>query len=376
MTGKTIEKYHRSYAKIDLSAISSNLFAVKSCLNPGVKAMAVVKANAYGHGILEVSVHIESEVDYFAVATIEEALALREGGIKKDILILSYTSPSDYEALIDNNITATIYNKNEAELLSSLAAQRGEKAKVHLAVDTGMGRIGFDLNVKSADEIKEISELEGIYLEGLFSHYATADCEDKTDCRLQCESFKGFIGLLEKRGVKIPLKHICNSAGAMENEEQFDMCRIGIALYGLYPSDEVKKEKIRLLPAMEVFSHVVHLKTVPKGFKVGYGHIYEAPSERKIATVCIGYADGFRRSLTGVGYVLIGGKKAPLVGKVCMDMIMVDVTEIENVSVGERVVVLGKSGEEEITAEALGEMSGSFNYEVICSFSPRVTRIY
>ncbi len=377
MTSKHIyHKYCRSFAAIDLSAIKHNLRELKSCINDGVLTMAVVKADAYGHGSVTVARYIENEVDYFAVASLDEGIVLRNADIKKPILILSHTNPLLFESLLDNDITATIYHLYEAKLLSDAAKAKDKKAKVHIALDTGMGRIGFTPDSEGADTVKEISMLDGIELQGLFSHYACADCYDKTDANRQTALFDKFIGLLEERGVNIPIKHICNSAGTMDFKKQYNMCRLGIALYGLYPSDEMDKEKIKLIPAMEVVSHVVHVKTVPAGFKIGYGHIYEAPSVRKIATVCIGYADGYNRCLTNVGYVLINGKKAPIVGKVCMDQIMVDVTNIENVTVGMHAVIMGESQGEILSAETLGEMCHSFNYEVVCTFMPRVTRLY
>ena len=366
---------HRSFVKVDLDAIGHNLAQLQSCLKPGVKTLAVVKANGYGHGSVAVANHIANQVDYFAVACMEEAEELRSGGIKKPILILGYTDPACFEELVKMDITAAVYRLEDAKLLSETACAMGKTAKVHAAVDTGMGRIGVQPDEAGADLVADISRLEGIRLEGLFSHYACADCRDKADALEQMALFDRFIALLDDRGVQIPLKHICNSAGAMEMDKQYDMCRLGIALYGLYPSEEVEK-RISLIPAMEVISHVVHVKDVPKGFKIGYGHIYEAPENRKIATVCIGYADGYNRCLTGVGYVLIRGQKAPVVGKVCMDQIMVDVTDIEGVTVGDRVVVLGKDGKACISAETLGDLCHSFNYEVVCNFMPRVTRAY
>ncbi len=368
--------YHRTMARVSLGAVEHNLKELKKCLRPGVMAMAVVKADAYGHGSVQVARHIEKEVDYFAVACIEEAITLREGGIERPILILSYTSPALYDVMLQYDITATVYALEEASLLSAVAARQGKKAKVHVAIDTGMGRIGFAPTAESADKVREISLLSGIELEGLFSHYACADCADKADALCQTELFDRFIALLEDRGVSIPIKHICNSAGTMDFEKQYDMCRLGIALYGLYPSDEMDTEKMTLLPAMKVLSHVVHVKTVPKGFQIGYGHIYTAPEERRIATVSIGYADGYNRCLTENGYVLIRGKKAPVVGKVCMDQIMVDVTDIPDVTVEDEAVILGKSGDAQISAEDLGALCHSFNYEVVCNFMPRVTRIY
>jgi len=366
---------HRTFARVDLDAVSHNLLQLQSCMKTGVKTMAVVKANAYGHGAVTVAKHIADRVDYFAVACMEEAVELRDGGIDKPILILGYTAPACFAELVRMDITATVYNLAEAETLSSAACAMGKKAAVHIAVDTGMGRIGVTPYQTGADTVKAISGLAGITLEGLFSHYACADCADKTDANQQTVLFDRFLEMLEARGVQIPLKHICNSAGVMELDKQYDMCRLGIALYGLYPSEEVEK-KISLIPAMEVISHVVHVKDVPQGFKIGYGHIYEAPAPRKIATVCIGYADGYNRCFTGKGYVLIRGRKAPVVGKVCMDQIMVDVTDIADVAVGDHAVILGKSENACISAEMLGEMSYSFNYEVVCNFMPRVTRSY
>ncbi len=368
--------YYRCFAAVNMDAIQNNLMRLKSCLNPGVKALAVVKADAYGHGSQIVSKVLEPDVDYFAVASLEEGIELRESGIKKPILILSYTAPVCYDALVDYDLTATVYSIEDGEKLSEIALLKGKKATVHVPVDTGMGRIGVTPDAAGAEVVLAISQLNGINIEGLFSHYACADAADKRDAEAQTALFDSFISLLDEKKISIPLKHICNSAGAMELPKQYDMCRLGIALYGLYPSDEVDREKISLMPAMEVVSHVVHVKKVPKGFKIGYGHIYEAPSERVIATVSVGYADGYNRCMTGVGYVLINGKKAPVVGRVCMDQIMVDVTDHQAVSVGDHAVIIGKSGEEEISAEDFGAMCHSFNYEVVCNFMPRVKRIY
>lgn len=372
----TYPLYYRTFAKIDLDAIGHNLSQLQACLSPGVKTMAVVKADGYGHGSVPVARHIEKNVDYFAVADLGEALVLRENGIEKPILVLSYTSPLQYEMLIEKDVTATVYNREEAIVLGSVAQQMGKVAKVHIALDTGMGRIGFLPTEESADIVQEISSMPGITLEGLFSHYACADCADKEDAHSQTALFDAFISLLEERGVHIPLKHICNSAGAMDFTKQYDMCRLGIALYGLYPSEEMDAGRIALRPSMEVACHVIHIKTVPAGFKIGYGHIYTTPEEKKIATLSIGYADGFNRCLTDGGYVLINGGKAPVVGRVCMDQIMVDISHIPDVSVGDHAIVLGENEGAEISAETLGALCHSFNYEVVCNFMPRVQRIY
>lgn len=369
-------EFHRSFAEINLSAIDHNLTEIKKLLPDETKTLAVVKADAYGHGLVPVSKHIEGKVDYFAVATVEDAIELRENSITKPVIILSYTSPLQYEALLSNDITATIYNVDEARLLSDMAEEKGVKVKIHVPVDTGMGRIGFTPDENGARAVCEIAGMKGLYLEGLFSHYALADATDKAVALKQSELFDSFIEMLSAKGVEIPIKHMNNSAGTIDLPKKYDMCRVGIALYGLYPSDEVQKENLSLKPAMEVFSHIVHLKTVPAGTKIGYGHIYEAPSERRIATVSIGYADGYKRDLTGKSFVLANGRKAPIVGKICMDQFMADVTDIPDLKVGDTVVVMGKDGNEEITAEMLGAMCHSFNYEIICSFMPRVKRIY
>ncbi|MBR3837903.1 MAG: alanine racemase [Clostridia bacterium] len=371
-----MECYHRSFARISLDAIEENFHKLRSCLPAGVKACAVVKADAYGHGSVPVSKRLEPVTDWFAVAALEEGIVLREAGIRKPILILSYTHPSQYPLLLEYGITPTLYNVKEAELLSRTSLEKGLQTPVHVAVDTGMGRIGFLPNEKGADSILAISRLPGISVEGLFSHYATADSCNQTEALRQTREFEKLLDLLEERGVAIPIKHICNSAGSMKMKNKFDMCRFGIAMYGLAPSDEVSGRELGITPAMEVFSHVVHVKEVPAGTKIGYSHTYTAPEKRVIATVSIGYADGFNRCLSGVGSVLISGRRAPIVGRVCMDQIMVDVTGIPDVIPGALVTIIGCDGEEEITAEEFGSLCHSFNYEVVCTFMPRVLRVY
>ena len=368
--------YHRSFACIDLDAIKSNFDSLKSRVPSSVKTMAVVKANAYGHGAIRVAKALEKKADYFAVAVIEEAIELRDGGIKNPILILSYTSPYQFEALINNELIPSVYRYEDAEMLSQEACRLGKTAVIHIAVDTGMSRIGFKDSEKSADTVKKISELPNIRVEGIFSHFACADAEDKACALGQKKRFDNFISMLEERGVTIPVKHICNSASIIDFDFSYDMVRMGISLYGLYPSDEVKKDSVSLTPAMEVVSHIIHIKEIEAGTGVGYGHIYIAPEKRKIATVCIGYADGFNRAFSNKGYVLINGKKAPITGKVCMDQIMVDITDIKDAKIGDHVIIMGSSNGETITAEQLGQMCESFNYEVVCTFMPRVMRLY
>lgn len=369
-------EYHRSFAYIDLTAIKSNFEALKGLLAPETKTMAVIKANAYGHGAVRVAKALENKSDYFAVADIEEAVELRESGIKNPIMILSYTSPCQYNTLISNNLIPTVYSLEDAKKLSEAACSLEKKAVIHIAVDTGMNRIGFSDCKESANIIRQISEFKNVEIEGIFTHFACADDKDKTSALLQKKRFDDFIALLESKGINIPIKHCCNSAAIIDFDRHYDMVRIGISLYGLYPSDEVMKNKINLKPAMEVVSHIVHIKEVEAGEGIGYGHTYVTAEKRKIATVCIGYADGFSRAFSNKGYVLINGKKAPITGRVCMDLIMVDITGIDGVSVGDMAVIMGTSGELQITAEELGEMCGSFNYEIICTFMPRIVRVY
>lgn len=376
MNLKEKPSYYRSFARIDLDAIESNFNELKGLLAPDVKTMCVIKADAYGHGSRRIALFLQNKCDYFAVASINEGEAIRAAGVKTPLLILSYTSPLEYEDLIRNEITATIFNLENAKALSETAFKMNKTAKIHIAVDTGMGRIGFPDDESGVDAIEKIKRLPGLFVEGLFSHYACSDEKDRTSANEQTSRFENFISLLEKRGIDIPIKHICNSAAVIEGEKSFDMVRFGVSLYGLYPSEDVHKERVHLIPAMQVESHVAYVKTVKKGTKIGYGQTYVAPCEKRIATVCIGYADGFNRCFSNKGYVLIKGKRAPVVGKVCMDQIMVDVSEIEQVSEGDRAIILGKNGNAVITAEELGEMSDSFSYEVLCNFMPRIKRIY
>ncbi|MBQ3045030.1 MAG: alanine racemase [Clostridia bacterium] len=369
-------KFHRSFARIDLSAVKNNFDALANLLQPGVKTMAIVKANAYGHGAVRVAKALENRADYFAVADIQEALELRENGINNPILILSYTSTYHYEELIENSIIPTVYNYADAVKLSQTAVEMSKKAVIHIAVDTGMNRIGFKDNEESADIVKKISELPNIEIEGIFTHFACADCMDKSFVAVQKQRFDDFISSLEERGLCIPVKHCCNSAATIDCDSHYDMVRMGIALYGLYPSDEVMRDKVELEPAMEVVSRIIHIKDVEAGEGIGYGHAYVTPEKRKIATVCIGYADGYNRAFSNKGVVLVSGKRAKVVGRVCMDQIMIDITGIDGANVGDQVIIMGRQKGERLTAEELGEMCGSFNYEMICTFMPRVNKIY
>lgn len=373
-----MNRYLRCYAEISLEAIGHNIREVKKRLPEGVKLLGVVKANAYGHGAVPVASYLENQVDYFATATIEEAVELRENGISAPILILGYVSPSQYGDLVKYDITQTIDSYAQALALEKEAARQNRKAKAHLAVDTGMTRIGFQVTEHDADEAAKIADLPHIELEGMFTHFSCADQEDKTYCSMQMEKYDKMTALLAERGVTIPLRHICNSAGIMEfDDHRFEMVRSGIITYGIYPSEEVKKERLDLIPALSWKSHVIHVKEVGPGIGVSYGATYvtEKPMTR-IATVSAGYADGYPRALSNQGCVLIHGKKAPIIGRICMDQMMVDVTDIPDVQVEDVVTLVGTDGDETITIEEIANPAARFDYEMLCDISSRVTRVY
>lgn len=372
----TFDEYYRTYAAIDLDAIAHNLTELKKKIKKGVLSLAIVKADAYGHGAVGVAKAIQDEVDYFGIAELGEAVELREAGVKKPILVLSYTSPYQYESLVKYELTQTIFNYDDAVALSKAAVKLNKIARVHIAVDTGMSRIGFFCNAESVETVKRINDLPNIYIEGIFSHYACADCVERETTNKQTQVFKDFIAQLESRGMYIPIKHLCNSAGILSVDEQFDMVRLGIVMYGLYPDECVNDGSINLKPAMKIVSHVSHVKEVPAGSGVSYGHTYFTDRPTRIATVCIGYADGYSRSLSNKGRVLINGKYAPVIGRVCMDQLMVDVTALNDVSVGDAVVLLGTDGENSITAEDIAELTDTINYEVVCQFQKRVTILH
>ncbi len=367
------KEYYRTYAEISLDNIENNLNELKKKLKKDVLTLAIVKADAYGHGAVGVSKAIQDKVDYFGIAELMEAVELREAGVQKPILVLSYTSPYLYETLINNEITQTIFNYDDAVALSRVAVKLGKIARVHIAVDTGMSRIGFFCNTESVDIVRRINDLPNIYIEGIFSHYACADCEERETTQKQTEIFISFIDSLRRNGIEIPIKHLCNSAGILTCPEQFNMVRMGIVLYGLYPDPCVFDGSVSLKPAMKIVSHVIHVKDVPAGSGVSYGHTYFTKTKTRIATVCIGYADGYSRALSNKGRVLINGEYADIIGRVCMDQLMVDVTNIADVSVGDEVVLLGKDGENEITAEELATLTNTINYEIVCQFQKRVT---
>ncbi len=371
-----MDKYFRTFAQIDLDAVLHNFNELKNCVNSNVKLCAVIKADGYGHGAAALAELLKDEADYFAVATVDEALELRNNNIKNPILILSYAHKNDYRRIVENDISLTVFTKEDAVNFNEKAGVLGKKGLVHIAIDTGMTRIGFSLTDKSADEIKFISNLPNLELQGIFSHYACADLYDKSVSAMQTKRYEDFIKKCESAGVVFPIKHLCNSAGISEFNKHFDMVRMGISLYGLYPSYEVDKQKVNLIPAMTYKSHVIFVKDVPPGEGISYGHIYKTTETRRIATVSAGYADGYPRALSNRGRVIVKGEYAPVVGRVCMDQFMIDVTGIPGVKKDDEVILWGSDGDKSIPVEQIGDMSESFNYEVVCSVPRRSPRVY
>ncbi len=373
-------KPQRVYAQIDLDAICHNVKESIKKVGPDEKVMAVVKADAYGHGAVDVAQKLRGlgSVYAFAVATVEEGVELRENGISEPILVLGHTFPDNYKTAISYNITMAVFHYENAVEINEVAAMLHKKATVHVAVDTGMGRIGYQPNDESIEEIKKIFALPNLYPQGIFTHMACADMVDKTSRNNQIKKFLTFTEKLAENGCKFEIRHMANSATVMEGTDDYlDMVRLGITIYGLLPSDEVNPENLDLKPAMSIVSHVSHVKTVGPGFTVSYGSTYTTTDEHTtIATIPIGYADGYPRDLSNKGYVLIHGKKAPIVGRVCMDQFMVNVTDIPDVKQYDEVIIVGKQEDAEIRVEDLSELCARFNYEFVCDVNKRVPRIY
>lgn len=379
------EDYQRIYAEVDLDAITSNVEHMKANIASETTIMAVIKTDGYGHGAIPIAKELES-IEYlsgFAVATAEEAFILRQAGIQKPVLILGYTFPYSYERLIREEIRMTVFRLDTLKELSQnvkLLREKGEhkKAKVHIKVDTGMSRIGVRANEEGISFVKEAFETEGIEIEGIFTHFARADENDKSFAQNQLGEFEEFIKKIKlETGKEIPIRHCSNSAGIIElPDANMDMVRAGIILYGLWPSKQVRKDIVHLTPALSLYSQIVYVKEIEAGTPVSYGGTFTAPSQMRIATIPAGYGDGYPRGLSGKGYVLVRGRKAPILGRVCMDQFMVDVTDIPEATQGDRITLIGRDGQETITVEMLGELSGRFNYELVCNLGKRIPRVY
>lgn len=367
--------FFRTEAAIDLDAAEHNFNVTRAKLPQNVKLLCVIKADAYGHGAVPLARLFEGRADFYGVACIEEAVELKKAGIKTPILILGAVPREFFEDIVKYEIRIPVFHYEDAKALSDEAVKQGKNTPFHFCVDTGMSRIGFQVSENDADICKEITKLPGITAEGLFSHFATADEKDLSKAIAQRDKFKEFIKMLEERGINIPIKHINNSAGIMNFDEYFDMCRMGIILYGLYPSAEVDKNLLDIRPVMQWRTHISHIKELEPGREISYGGTYKTNETRRIATIPVGYADGYPRCLSNRGKVLINGKFAPITGRVCMDQFMADITGI-NAEIGDTVVLIGKSGENELSMEEVSESAYSFNYELPCRIARRVPRTY
>lgn len=374
-----MEKHSRVCAHIDLDAVLSNVESIRQNISKDTKIMAVIKTDGYGHGAVEIARELE-RLDYiygYGVATVEEGIILRKKGMRKPILILGYVFREHYYDVVKYDIAPAVFTIDMARDLSRAAIVANKNCKIHLAVDTGMGRIGYQVTEESAAEMEQIAALPNMIIEGIFTHFSRADEKDRTNTEKQMFLFDKMIRLLEKRKIDIPYKHCSNSAGIVEfPEANMDIVRAGVILYGMWPSDEVEQKKVALKPVMTLVSHVAYVKTLEAGRPVSYGGTYVTEKDTVVATIPVGYGDGYCRALSNKGYVLIHGKKAPIIGRVCMDQFMVDVTEIPDVIVGDKVTLIGKDGEEEITMEKIGELSGRFNYEFACDLGKRIPRVF
>ncbi len=382
---------HLTWAEVDLSAYAHNIKELRRITRSDARLMAVVKADGYGHGAAAVAREaLQNGAQFLGVARVNEAVQLRKTGLNAPILIFGYSPPDCAETLIDYDLIQTVYTPAAAAALSEKSRRLGKSINVHLKVDSGMGRLGLVLNaptttsaaiaVPASNPIREaqaIARLAGLEIQGIFTHFATADSADKSYATGQLERFMDFIERLRRIGIEPPLKHAANSAALIDMpDSHLDLVRPGIATYGLYPSDEVNKNNVDLKPVMTLKSRIIHLKKVPAGFNVSYGITYRTPKPTTIATVPVGYADGFNRRLSSRGYMLVHGQRVPVVGRVCMDLTMIDVGALSDVAIEDEVVVFGKQQGEAITADEIAGGLNSINYEVVTAITARVPRVY
>lgn len=374
-----MKQYNRVCAEIDLDAIAYNMEQMKNRIGEGARLIGVIKTDAYGHGAVPIAQMFE-KIPYiwgYAVACLDEGMILRKNGIEKPVLVLGCVFPDQYEDMIRYDIRAAVYTEEMAEGMSRTAVRLGKDAYFHIKIDTGMGRIGFPVTEESADTIRRICSLPNVCPEGMFTHFAKADEADKSYTRMQHDRFMWMKEQLEKRNVSIRYYDCDNSAGIIDFPDmKHDLARAGISTYGMYPSDEVDKSAVDLKPALSLKSHVIFVKEVEPGTSISYGGTFTADRKMRIATVPVGYGDGYPRSLSNKGYVLIRGKKARILGRVCMDQFMVDVTDIPDAAFMDQVTLIGSDGEERITVDDLAELSGRFNYEFVCCLSKRIPRVY
>ncbi|MBU5481538.1 alanine racemase [Blautia sp. MSJ-19] len=374
-----MKKFERVKAVVSLDAIAHNFEEMKKNIADGTQIVAVIKADGYGHGAEAIARLVEGYkyIWGFATATAEEAIQLKDAGIQKPVLILGLVFEEYFRDLIKREVRMAVCEYEMAAALSQEAVRQGRQVHIHIGLDTGMSRIGFADKPESVEVIKKIAALPNVEIEGLFTHFARADETDKAPAVEQLDRYQEFVKLLEKAGVQIPMKHCSNSAGIIRMPEaNLNAVRAGITIYGLYPSDEVERDIVKLIPAMELKSHISYVKDLPAGTPVSYGGTFASEKDLRVATIPVGYADGYPRSLSNKGWVLIHGQKAPILGRVCMDQFMVDVTHIPDVKHGDEVTLIGNDGEECISMETFGDLSGRFSYEFACDISKRVPRVY
>lgn len=366
------------WAEINLDNLAHNIKEVKKATRKDTLITAVVKADAYGHGAKVVSkVFLENGADRLAVATLDEALQLRKEGIKSPLMILGYTPSYQFKYVIENDIIQTIYSFEHAKQFSEECSKLNKNGVIHIKIDTGMGRLGFEVSDETVEKIYKISKLKNLNMEGIFTHFALADIKDKKFTIEQVNKFNDLIEKLDRKKVYFNVKHVSNSAAIIDLKEfNMDMVRAGIMLYGLYPSNEVDKSKVKLKPAMTLKAKIAHIKTVNKGTGISYGHIYKTKDKEKIATIPIGYADGFTRLLSNKTIVSIKGQRAPLIGRICMDQCMINVTQIENVKVGDEVILFGDGSNNSLHIDEIAEILETINYEIVCMVGKRVPRVY
>lgn len=374
-----MKRYNRLRAVIDLDAVMFNIERMHKNLNGDAKIIAVLKADAYGHGAGPIARMLEP-VDYvwgYAVSNLEEGCLLRKEGVKKPILCMGCIFPDQFETMIREEIRMTVTSAELAGLASKKAVQLGKSAVCHVKIDTGMSRLGFPVCEESVEEILKISSFPGLKMEGMFTHFSRADEAEKTITKKQADGYQSMQEMLKDRGLSFPYYHCANSAAIIDMPElQKDLVRAGIATYGMYPSEEVDKSAVALRPAMELFAHVTHVKWIEPDTAVSYGGTFTAEKRMRVATIPAGYGDGYPRSLSGKGYVLIHGQKAPILGRICMDQFMVDVTDIPDVKFGDQVTLIGRDGDAFLPVEVLSEMADRFNYEFVCDINKRVPREY
>lgn len=373
-----MKKYSRVCARIDLDAVEYNLDMMRQNIKEETKMIGVIKTDGYGHGAVQIARYVMEEKDYiwgYAVATLDEAVLLKKNQVKKPVLVLGCIFPDQRDIMIEQEVRMTCYTLEMAEDISKRAQKLNQKAYIHIKLDTGMSRLGFQITEESVEEICRIASLPNLVLEGMYSHFATADETDKTFTKKQLERYLWMKEKLEERKVTFPYYHCSNSAGIIDvKEANMDLVRAGISTYGLYPSNEVEKKNVPLKPALQLISHVAHVKWVESGTPVSYGCTYVTKRRTRIATIPVGYGDGYPRSLSNKGYVLIRGKKAPILGRVCMDQFMVDVTDIDAVTFQDGVTLVGTDGGEDLPVEVLSDLSGRFNYEFVCDLGKRIPR--